>query len=133
MFCGLLKLCRRYVYSMRGHVSTLLLNTWHFGPVATCSPWRKYWAGLGFFFLVTVRTWHFPVLKSICQVFSQDSSLSRSFCRCWQSSLFLMVRYKMVSSAKRRTFELMLLLMSFMYARKSVGPRDPSPMSPGSI
>ena len=97
-----------------------------FWTCCSCSPCRKYWAGIGFFFLVTVKTWHFPALKSICQVFSQDSNFSRSFCRCWQSKLFLMVRYKMVSSAKRRTLELMLLPISFMYARKSVGPRtDP--------
>ena len=54
---------------------------------------------------------------------SHFSRVKRSFCRVIDSPSELIARYMAVSSAKSLTLDLTWSGRSFMYARKSMGPR----------
>ena len=62
-------------------------------------------------------------LKLMCHHFSYVSRVKRSFCRVIDSPSELIGRYMAVSSAKSLTLDLTWSGRSFMYARKSMGPR----------
>ena len=54
---------------------------------------------------------------------SHFSRVKRSFCRVFDSPSELTARFMAVSSAKSLTLDLTWSGRSFMYARKSMGPR----------
>ena len=86
-------------------------------------PWSMYLVCMGHLALVICRTWHLDGLKLMSHRFSYVSRVKRSFCRVIDSPSELIGRYMSVSSAKSLTLDLTWSGRSFMYARKSMGPR----------
>ena len=86
-------------------------------------PWSMYLVWMGHLALVICRTWHLDGLKLMSHRFSHISRMWRSFCRVIDSPSELIARYMAVSSAKSLTLYLTWSGRSFIYARKSMGPR----------
>ena len=86
-------------------------------------PWSMYLVWMGHLALVICRTWHLDGLKLMSHRFSHISRMWRSFCRIIDSPSELIARYMAVSSAKSLTLDLTWSGRSFIYARKSMGPR----------
>ena len=78
---------------------------------------------MGHLALVTCRTWHLDGLKLMSHRFSHISKVKMSFCRVIDSPSAQIARYMAVSSAKCLILDLIWSGGSFMYARKSMGPR----------
>ena len=78
---------------------------------------------MGHLALVLCRTWNLDGLKLMSHRFSYVSRVKRSFCRVIDSPSELIARYMAVWSAKSLTLDLTWSGRSFMYARKSMGPR----------
>ena len=90
-------------------------------------PWSMYLVWMGHLTLVICRTWHLDGLKFMPHLFPHISRMWRSFCRVIDSPSQLIARYMTVSSAKSLTLDLTWSGRSFIYARKSMGPRtEPS-------
>lgn len=69
-----------------------------------------------------IKTTHLFGWNSMSHIFSQWNNLSRSFWRTEQSCKLLIAKYTAVSSATRRTWDVIELGRSFIYMRKSKGP-----------
>ena len=66
---------------------------------------------------------HLSGLNFICQMFSQASSASRSFCNKMQSSIFFMTLKIRLSSANKRAKEYFRTSgRSLIYIRNKIGP-----------
>ena len=91
------------------------------------SPCRVYGKVAMLFFLVIHSRWHLAGWNSISHSFSHTSSLLRSSCSFWQSSILVTVRYTTVSLANSLIPECCVYLgISSMYTRKRTGLRtDP--------
>ena len=94
-------------------------------------PWSMYLVWMGHLALVICRTWHLDGLKLMSHRFSHISRVWRSFCRIIDSPSELIARYMAVSSAKSLTLDLTWSGRSFIYARKSMGPRTEPCGTPG--
>ena len=78
---------------------------------------------MGHLALAICRTRHLDGLKLISRRRSHFSRVKRSFCRVIDSPFELIARYMAIPSAKSLTLDLTWSGRSFMYARKSIGPR----------
>ena len=85
--------------------------------------WNMYQVWMGHLALVICRTWYLHGLKLMSHHFSHNSRMWRSFCSVTDSPSELIARYMAVSSAKSLTPDLTWSGRSFIYARKSMGPR----------
>ena len=84
------------------------------------------------FVFVTCITELFCVLKFICQVADQSTSLCKSDWRASESLVIYTKHYKIQSSAKRRMLDVMSLPMSLTYNKKRSGPSTVSWGTPDS-
>ena len=82
-----------------------------------------YLVSMGYLALVICRTWHLDGLKLVSYRFPHISRFKRSFCRVIDSPSERIARCMAVSSAKSVTLDLTWSGRSFMYVRKSMGPR----------
>ena len=108
------------------------LSQWYTPAILyTHSPWL--WLRVVLFDLLIFSTWHFFTLKLIGQILAHFESWSIS---CWMmhwSSRDVTCLYKTESAAKRRKVDLISLFISFIYTRKSRGPRDRSTAGADSV
>ena len=92
------------------------------GTLESGCPNSEYWCALGLVLFVIGRCTHFDKLNCICHLSDHFSSSVKSVWRIWWSMFEFILRYIMLSSAKRRILDWTFHLCRWCTARRVFGP-----------